>query len=207
MRYIANDILELEVDAPGVYNIEFANGRRVSAVVKKLAPAEALAGAWQVSFPSRSSAPRNTTFDALTSWTEHPEEAIRYFSGTATYRQDFKLSASRLRRDQRLILDLGDVQVMAKVIVNGKILGLLWKPPFTIDVTDAVKSGLNRLEVQVTNLWSNRLVGATHYPQGFPAGGDRPWSSLPIEMANPLLPSGLLGPVSLQSRKRIEIVS
>ena len=118
--------------------------------------------------------PERLTLDRLMSLTEHPSEAVKYFSGTAAYERAFDLPADRLAEGKRLLLDLGRVEAMAEVLLNGKNLGVLWKPPFIIDITGAAKPGENRLEVRVTGTWRNRLIGDAKYPNGFPGSGAAP---------------------------------
>ena len=121
-------------------------------------------GAWNVAFPEGWDAPASVTFPRLVSWTERPENGVKYFSGTATYTK--RVSAPSLPAGTRLLLDLGDVKNFAEVMVNGKTYPVLWKPPFRVDITDAIKcvppSGdacTFDLSIRVTNLWPNRLIG------------------------------------------------
>jgi beta-galactosidase/beta-glucuronidase len=89
---------------------------------------------------------------------------VKYFSGTATYTKRFTVTASAKAGGKRVYLDLGRAEVLAEVKVNGKDLGTLRKPPFRVDVTDAVHAGNNDLEVRLTNLWPNRLIGDEQLP-------------------------------------------
>ena len=95
----------------------------------------------------------------LESWTKNGDPGVRYFSGSARYMHSLEIPSKWLRNRQRVELDLGAVKNLAEIWINGKSLGVLWKPPFRIDVTDAVHVGSNRLEVAVTNTWVNRLIG------------------------------------------------
>jgi hypothetical protein len=130
------------------------NGKTNESEVKTVPKPILLSGAWDVTFPSKL-----VTFDKLISWSDSTDEVIQYFSGTASYKKSFRISKKHLKSDNKLELDLGSIAVIAEVIVNGKKLGILWKAPFRIDISDAVKSGKNTLEVKVTNLWPNRLIG------------------------------------------------
>ena len=120
-------------------------------------------GAWNVSFPEGWDAPASVTFPRLVSWPERPEDGIKYFSGTATYTK--RVPAPPLPQGARLVLDLGNVKNFAEVTVNGKTYPVLWKPPFRVDITDAVggsrscATGTLDLSIRVTNLWPNRLIG------------------------------------------------
>jgi hypothetical protein len=99
-------------------------------------------------------------------------------------------------RENRNRLDLGTVEVMAQVILNGRDLGILWRPPYRVDVTDALKPGSNTLEIRVANLWPNRMIGDAALPET----QRLTWSSWqPFSKDMPLLKSGLLGPVKLES--------
>lgn len=153
---------------------------------------------WSVEFQSGRGAPGKAQFDTLISYTDHPDARIRYFAGTAIYRNAVTLEASQLQGDGRLLINLGEVKNLAEVIVNGRSLGILWKTPFSIDVTDVLVAGKNELEIRVTNLWVNRLIGDQQ-----PEVRDKiTYTAFPFFRAeSPLLPSGLLGPVSILKRK------
>jgi hypothetical protein len=153
-----------------------------------------LDGMWEVSFQPDRGAPAKVTFDKLASWSESADTGVKYFSGTGTYAKTVNAPADWFRAGTRLWLDLGDVKNLAEVAVNGKSLGVVWKTPFRVDVTDALKPGANTVEVRVTNLWVNRLIGDQQ------PGVTRKYTytTMPFYKAeSPLLPSGLLGPVRL----------
>jgi hypothetical protein len=151
---------------------------------------------WTVTFEPGRGAPSSAAFDGLASWSENSDYGIKYFSGTATYAKTIDIPDSALAPGAHIWLDLGDVKDVAEVAVNGQSLGILWKTPFKIDVTSALKPGGNRIEVKVTNLWVNRLIG-----------DQQPWALrkyvfadiAPYKADSPLLPSGLIGPVQLLS--------
>ncbi len=164
--------LEAEVSAAGSYRVKLAGGQERSFDVSAFPAPLDIGGPWEVCFPAKMDVPERTVFERLMSWTEHPQEAIRCFSGTATYRRTFDLPADRLGDGRSVLLDLGQVESLAEVLVNGRNLGVLWKPPFIVDVTSAAQPGTNTLEVRVTNAWLNRLIGDKKYPNGFP--GRRP---------------------------------
>jgi hypothetical protein len=129
---------------------------------------------------------------------------VKYFSGTATYTKkfDWEPAAKTGKQKTETWLDLGDVQVMAQVALNGHDLGILWKPPFRVDITDSVKPGDNVLEVRVADLWPNRMIGDAALPEA-----ERfTWSSYePFTKDSPLPKSGLLGPVTLLSAKTLPL--
>jgi len=125
-------------------------------------PAVAVEGEWRVEFPAGWDAPAFSTFPRLESWTESKDDGIKYFSGTATYRKSVKLKveSEKLKVGERVMLDLGRVKNFAEVTVNGIKYPPLWRPPFRVDITDAVREeGTLDIEVKVTNLWPNRLIG------------------------------------------------
>jgi hypothetical protein len=134
-------------------------------------------------------------FGKLEDWTKRAEPAIRYFSGTAVYRKTF--SIERLKTDQRLFLDLGTVKATARVRLNGKDLGVLWCEPRRVHITGALRQGENKLEIEVVNLWPNRLLG----DKLLPPEKRRTRTNVEVNPAQPLLSSGLLGPVRIVTRK------
>src|SRR5581483_8053057 len=123
-----------------------------------------LEGPWRVTFPENRGAPAAIALPELISWHRHSDPGVKFFSGTATYTQAFEVPAEFLGADRRIVLDLGRVEVLARVRVNGRDLGTLWREPYRVDVTDAVHPGANALEVAVTNLWPNRLIGDEQRP-------------------------------------------
>ena len=114
------------------------------------------------------------------------------------------VSAERLKNGRRVWLDLGQVEQLAEVFVNDQPLGVLWKPPFQVDITDVAKAGDNKLEVKVTNCWKNRILGDWKVP----ADQKITWTLYSFyhnEKDAPLMPSGLLGPVRLLSSESITL--
>ena len=156
---------------------------------KELMPID---GPWKINFPGQSGAPAAIVLDSLSSLTNYKDEGVKYFSGTATYSKSFEV-----KRDfgkSKVFLDLGRVGDIAEVILNEKKLDLLWRAPFRIEITNALKKGKNQLEIKVTNEWTNRLAGDKDAPTGKKV--------LPIYI-NPfggqyqVIDSGLMGPVKL----------
>ena len=146
---------------------------------------------WTVHFDPKWGGPETTVFSKLEDWTLRAEDGIKYYSGTATYSNKFTLTADV---GKRLFLDLGTVHEVASVRVNGQLLGNVWCAPWRVDITQAVKPGINTIEISVANLWVNRLVGDTFLPkeQRFTRTNQNKYSQ------NTLLhPSGLLGPVQV----------
>jgi len=200
--------VELLAWKPGTYSLETAQGKKATVTVEKVPPAHEITGPWEVRFPKGWGAPASKVFPKLMSWTEDPEDGVKYFSGIATYSKEFDLPAEMTRENTQIVLDLGQVRAVADVSVNGKPLGILWKPPFRVDVTRAVKPSANRLVVEVANLWANRLIGDAGLPKDkrfcrtnmtHALTYSSPWKE------TPLLESGLLGPVRLLAAKRIAV--
>jgi hypothetical protein len=154
-------------------------------------------GPWMVTFQAGRRAPAEAVvFERLSSWTEHPMEGVKYFSGTATYTQSITLGKEFLKPGQRVALDLGAVKNVAELFVNGHAIGVLWKPPFRADITSAIQAGENMIEIRITNLWPNRLIG----DQKLPEKERVTWCFYRFYTAeSPLLESGLLGPVKIFS--------
>ena len=157
----------------------------------------AIDGPWEISFQPERGAPAKATFEKLTAWNENADSGIKYFSGTGSYSKIVEAPESWFKSGEQLWLDLGEVKNLAEVVVNGKSLGIVWKKPFRIDISGAMKTGENTLEVKVTNLWVNRLIGDMQ------AGAIKvTYTTMPFYQANsPLLPSGLMGPVQILSVK------
>lgn len=176
---------------------------------------------WQLTFPKGWGAPEKIEFPRLISYTEHQDEGIKYFSGTVVYHTTVSVPENAIGKNRTIYLDLGQVEVIAQVKVNGKDFGTFWKPPFKIDVTSAIRGGKNEVEVSVTNLWPNRLIGDERQFPADESYDDRAWKYFrewPQKKDNPLpdprrmtftvfrawskdddlLPSGLIGPVSLK---------
>lgn len=173
----------------------------------KAIPIATLVGPWQVSFDAKWGGPEKVTFEALQDWTHHAERGIKYYSGIATYRKSFDLLQ---KSGERFSLDLGTVHDIARVRLNGKDLGVAWCAPWRVDITDAVKTKGNVLEVEVANRWPNRLLGDQQAPDkdvrtvkwdsGFLGGREYKtgrYTFATSEGHNRLLPSGLLGPVRI----------
>jgi hypothetical protein len=149
-------------------------------------------GPWQVQFQPGRGAPENVMMKQLIDWSQHPDPGVKYFSGQATYRTTFSLDPKLEAKDSRWMLDLGQVFVCAQVKLNGQDLGILWRSPFQVEITRAMKPGENILEITVANLWPNRLIG----DQTLPAEERIAWTTWnPYTKDTPLLRSGLLGPV------------
>jgi hypothetical protein len=211
---------------PGVYTLKTATGKVSRFEVAALPKPLEIAGPWELRFPPNTGAPESVTLDKLISWSDHSDPGVKYFSGTATYRKRFDIPSGMIAADQRLYLDLGRVQVIAEVRLNGKNLGISWKPPYRLDVTDAVHVGENTLEVKVVNLWPNRMIGDERLPEDSnrnPDGTLKEWPHWVLDGGqsptgrytfsswklwkkdSPLLESGLLGPVVLRAVAKVTV--
>ncbi|MBI5766636.1 MAG: glycoside hydrolase [Verrucomicrobia bacterium] len=159
-----------------------------------------LDGAWSVAFPEKLGAPASVQLAKLESLSTHADAGVKYFSGTATYTKTINPPREWFRPGATTLLDLGRVGDIAEITINGRALGQLWKPPYRLDVTAALKPGENKLEIKVTNQWTNRIAGDRAAPadqkilaaappgRGGGGGGG----------ATPALPdSGLIGPVTI----------
>ncbi|MBN2507416.1 MAG: glycoside hydrolase [Verrucomicrobia bacterium] len=155
-----------------------------------------LAGAWTVAFDPAWGGPAAAEFPELTSWTRRPEEGIRFYSGTATYRKTFDLPPSLAisNLNSEIVLDLGDVRQLAEVRLNGRNLGVLWTFPFRVGVTGVLKPAGNELEIDVVNFWPNRIIGDALLP---PERRRTRTNIRKLTRDTPLVVSGLLGPVRL----------
>jgi len=151
-------------------------------------------GPWTLSFQPDRGAPAQVTMETLTAWNKNPDPGIKYFSGIGTYTNKINVPAEWLNDGKQIWLDLGSVKNLAETFINGKSLGIAWKTPFRVNITEALKEGENTLEIKVVNLWVNRLVGDQQ------PGIDKKYTytTMPFYRANsPLQPSGLLGPVKI----------
>ena len=218
--------LVLAAAEPGTYTFTTAAGRQKSVEIAPMPKPIEIKGPWTVVFPKNLGAPEKAVFDQLVSWPDHSDARIKYFSGTAAYWQLLTIPAENLATNRILELDLGRVQVIAEVRLNGKYVATLWKAPFRAEVTHAVKPGENELEIRVTNLWPNRLIGDEQYP------ADCEWDGIAIKRwpdwmvkgeprpvservtfttwkhwskDSPLQPSGLLGPVVLRTLTQMPV--
>jgi hypothetical protein len=198
--------------------LQRASGDRAPLEVRQLPPPLPLTGPWQLRFPRppaaggrrHSSRSLRVTLGRLVSWSDLPAPEARYFSGTALYRAQFDVGAALLGRGRTLWLDLGEVREMAAVRINGKQLGVLWKPPFAVEITAAVRAGRNSLVLRVTNTWRNRLIGDYGRPAAERATfvvpmlrKGQPW--LPGGPGVEPSPAGVLGPVTLRCIAQVDL--
>jgi hypothetical protein len=229
------DLAHNRIWQSGDYAIKTADGRTRQLKIE-LPPPQEITGPWQVTFDPKWGGPAEpVTFAKLDDWSKHAAAAIRYYSGPAVYLTEFggprSVAAAAgdgrdgARPSNRVFLDLGSVEVMARVRLNGKDCGIAWKPPYRVDITDAVCDGSNELEISVVNLWINRMIGdeqlppdanwkdvetLLEWPDWFQTGKPRPSGRFTFSSCrhyakdSPLVPSGLLGPVTITTSKELQ---
>ncbi len=170
-------------------------------------------GAWNVSFDSEFGGPENIEFDKLQDWTDHEMRGIKYYSGIATYNKTYTIGELQ---DKNYYIDLGVVNDIARVKLNGKEIGVVWCAPWRIDVSSALKEGENNLEIEVANRWVNRLLGdkseleeytrTVKFDNGLMGGQEYKAGRYTFTTKSAMrsfkfeepLSSGLLGPVTVQ---------
>jgi hypothetical protein len=169
---------------------------------------------WNVSFDPKWGGPKNVVFNKLEDWTLNKNEGIKYYSGIATYRTNINLPKKTVSdRNAGFILDLGEINNLARVLINGKDMGVVWTAPYQLNISDAIHPGNNLVEIEVANLWPNRLIGDEQFPDD--GIKDNKWPEWLLknqprtsgrytfttakfyEKDSPLLKSGLIGPVRL----------
>ncbi|VAX21056.1 Predicted alpha-L-rhamnosidase [hydrothermal vent metagenome] len=186
--------LVLQTQKPGNYQLMVNDGSILDVKIDSVPRPIPVKGPWVVHFPPGWGAPDSAVFKKLISWTKSNETGIKYFSGTASYSTTFKIDKKFINKETVIFLNLGDVKEIAEITLNGKDLGILWKPPFSLNVTSAIKSGQNKLIVRVINLWPNRIIGDQFLPK------EKRFTFTNIgkfTKDSPLLISGLLGPVNI----------
>jgi hypothetical protein len=211
--------------ANGRFTINFLSGDKKIVEVKDVPRPIKINGPWQVAFSKYYGFDSTLVFDELTDWKDHSLEEIKYYSGTANYTTTFEVEKGTLTEDRVLTLNLGDVSVAARVFLNGKELAVVWKAPFICDVSENLNEGMNDLKIEVANVWTNRLIGderfanetgynieMDHMPDWYirnqaPDYGQRKsFCAFPFyKQDDPLLPSGLLGPVQISISKIIDL--
>ncbi len=199
LSYFNNKLI---FETNGRYKVSYSDGSVKSFNITESNKTKEIAGSWEIRFPYGWGAPQRVEFDKLISWTQAEDNGIKYFSGVATYYKTFELTKDRLKKRNKVILDLGKVSKVAKVYLNGKSLGILWHAPFQVDITSAIKEGKNYLVIDVANVLSNQMTGDA-YRKGRnkrthsnitkgPNAWSKPWKDVP------LVKSGLLGPVIIK---------
>lgn len=170
-----------------------------------------MSGNWQLILEGKDFPRLEKSLTYLTSWTDDPQ--TRHFSGTGRYEIDFDLPSNYIADDQILLLDLGKLGNIGEVELNGLKIGTIWIRGQTLDVTQAVKAGSNRLVVMVTNTLINRVSAFKAAPpvpkelvkrfgSGTTAFSARKQPEFGFE---PLPAAGLMGPVKISVFKKISL--
>jgi hypothetical protein len=225
IRRNARGQLVLGAWQPGHYEIKTESGHSHGCDVPTLPKVLEIGKQWQVKFDPKGGGPAEAAFDKLEDWSKRHEDGIKYYSGTAAYRTTFTLAGAP-KQGTCVFLDLGKVAVMAEVSLNGKNLGVLWKPPYRVDATQAIKAGSNTLEIKVTNLPINRMIGdeflpedserhengtLMKWPQWLLDGKPSPTGRFTFaswrlwKKDQPLQESGLLGPVTVRTGAWVDL--
>jgi len=159
---------------------------------------DTLNGTWNVSFPQNLGAPESIQLNKLQSWTTYSDSGVKYFSGTASYTKTFTVHDNYIKDGNKLFLDLGKVRDIANVYVNGTPEGVCWKPPYTFDVTDILKTGKNLLRIEITNQWTNRIIGDIKLVEKKKILNERKGAIYFFGPPPALEESGLIGPVTIK---------
>ncbi len=180
-----------------VFSADFSHKRIQGRTIIKSDTLVNLGTGWEVSFDPRWGGPAHIRFDTLEDWSQSREEGIKYYSGIAEYTKAFEYNGGSTGD---LYLDLGDVKNMARVKLNGQTVSTLWTSPWRVDISSFLHKGANRLEIEVVNLWANRLIGDERSKgRRYTYTTARPYSA-----DSPLLSSGLMGPVFIIKERKIQ---
>lgn len=164
----------LMIKENGNYEFNYGDGNKIKFSIGDLHQKFEIKTPWTVAFPKNSGAPSQIILPDLISLHHHAENGVKYFSGTASYTNQFFIPKNSIT-GKNWFIDLGEVNVIAEIFINGKSLGILWKRPYQTEVTNAIAEGENSLLVNVTNLWTNRLIGDEQLPDPdkfTPGGGN-----------------------------------
>lgn len=192
-------LLQLEPDESifVVFRKETSNDQ-LEIPVPKEKVIQLVGGSWEVRFAPDLGAPERIIFPALISWTDHENQGVKYFSGTATYLKEIELSKADLKGVDKVILDLGEVKDIAQVFINGEPVEILWKKPYSTDISTVVKPGKNKLTIKVTNEWTNRIAGDSVLPDDEKILSGTGLRFGPKRGTPSLKESGLIGPVLIK---------
>lgn len=219
------DFVTREISRNGHYEITFADNK-IRQLDIGIPDNIMMNGPWELNFTTGWGAPDRVVLDKLISWSKHPDQGIRFYSGSATYRKTFNYTpVDRYTSgpEPEVYLDLGKVSIMAEVQLNGEKLGVLWNPPFRVNITDCLRKGDNKLEIRVVNLMVNRMIGDEQLPEDSERNANGTLKNWPQWLldgkpspahrytfttwrlwnkSSPLQVSGLLGPVTIQTVMR-----
>ena len=180
---------------PGTYQLHLSDGRELTTDAASPTVTDLPASQWTISFqPDRGAPSGSLPLHDLQSWSASSDPGTKYFSGTATYKTEINLKRNP---EERVFVTLTDLHEICTVRINGKAAGTIWALPYQLDITDSLADGRNTLELDVTNLWPNRIIGDAQpaNPHAYTSTNIRKYTA-----RSPLLPSGLIGPVAIESR-------
>ncbi|MFD1316406.1 glycosyl hydrolase [Namhaeicola litoreus] len=222
------DDLKARIYKNGNYNISLSSGKSWDLSVSDLPEHFEIEGSWDVTFKKENGYGGSIKMDSLVDWKDYPKDSINFYSGTATYVKTITIPQELLKTDIKAVLDLGKVYIVANVWLNNKQVAISWMHPFELDISEYLVSGENTLKIELTNQWSNRLIGDERYPPNdgnYKIEGYRPEGKMPDWYVNneprpsgkrttfttapfykqdsPLMPSGLLGPVEIKFSKEV----
>ncbi|MCX6252947.1 MAG: glycoside hydrolase family 2, partial [Bacteroidia bacterium] len=181
---------------PGIYTLTWSDGSKEIVSNEKPLAEKNLSGRWEVHFDPKWGGPEKVEIDELKSWIKFSDPGIKYYSGTARYIKSFSLTKKNINA-KLVILDIGNVQEMASVKINGHQTQVVWNAPFRFNITPFVKARTNMLEVEVVNLWPNRLIGDSKLPENQRLTRTNINKFNGKDAENYLRESGLLGPVKI----------
>jgi hypothetical protein len=228
-----NNGLTVVTSKSGDQLLTLSNGRKVGYKAGRIPDPIALSTSWNVVFSEGGAQEQKLFFDRLVDWKDHEDEKIKYYSGTAVYAKTFNLE-EKPDFGTLACLDLGEVNVAAEVWVNGRMAGVAWTKPYKLEIGQYLLKGANRLEIRVVNQWTNRLLGDERFPdqsggyklsgyipdkdsrmpdwyidnEPMPAGPRTTFDSggfAKRKDGDTLAPSGLLGPVHIEFRKKLKL--
>lgn len=182
---------------PGTYSFIWSDGKKEVVHSEKFQPEILLSGKWDLHFDPKWGGPEKIKINELKSWTKFDEPGIKYYSGTAKYNKSFLLTTKDIK-GKLLILNLGNVQEMASVKINGHQMQVIWSAPFQFDITQYAKAGINEIEVEVVNMWPNRLIGDGKLPENQRLTKTNIIKFNGADADTFLRKSGLLGPVKIR---------
>ena len=218
--------------ASGAASVQLQQPGKTSSVSFAQSQSIKLEGTWNLSFQPKLDQPFDTSFSELSDFSNVNSNRIRYFAGTVLYTKTFRIPGEQDRQKKRIYLDLGELHDIVSLKINGRSLGTDWYPPYQFDITDQVMSGENKLEIEVTNNWANRLIGDEQEPADFEWGADRDDKGRAMKAFpdwfvrnqprpssgrkafvlwyyyrkdSRLKPAGLIGPVQLQLREFVTL--
>jgi hypothetical protein len=188
--------LKMEVDRSWFVVFSNASNDFVGKAIVENTPtyqiAQTIDATWNIDFENKNIAPETITTTDLVDWSKSENDLLKYYSGKANYTTTFSYQNSDAKD---ILIDLGEVGVMATVTLNGKEVGTTWMAPYRLNISDALQNGENKLEIKVVNVWRNRLTGDKTLPEA------QRTTSVLVDNITPeeeLIASGLIGPVTIQ---------